>query len=153
MISNLGKIPGHIFWWKRNICFSQCVHSRSFDKMENIFTAVRPFYILTKVLGLFPKSFVGTHKNGFLKLKWHGVAYSCLSLSLLALLFLINIFFDEPSSSSELLSKLWRIDILAGLLLNFIQFCWQIEKQQSIAAFLVAVHTVDEKVRNYSELP
>lgn len=32
--------------------------------MENIFTAIRPFYVLAKTLGLFPMSFEGPALKG-----------------------------------------------------------------------------------------
>lgn len=115
--------------------------------MENIFTAVKPFYFATKCLGLFPLSFDGTDTQGRFKSSWTDVAASLLALSA-SLAAVILIFTDLSVSNSALLHKLWIMQTILCTSSLSIPFFYQISKRQSIVNFLHAVNKIDAKV-NY----
>lgn len=121
--------------------------------MENIFTSARPFCLLSKILGLFPVSFDGPAANGVLKLSFFGVVCSGLSAFIAISLIALNLLQENiPTSSSRLLSLLFRIDLLIGLLLNLITLFYQMGRLRSIANFLIAIHNIDEKVNDKNKI-
>jgi hypothetical protein len=115
--------------------------------MENFFSSSKPFYFLTKTLGLYPMSFVGSEVKGVLQTKWHGILSSVISFSLLIILvFLSSTPAEQITSSSQMLSDIWKIQVVLLLLFVSLQFIYQIHKRDSIAYFLQSVNKIDIKV-------
>lgn len=115
--------------------------------MENIFTAAQPFYLLSKVMGLFPMSFEGPIEKGNFKVKWHDVIYSLFSLTVPISLIAFNLLAEVTQvSSSALLSDIWVIHSITGVSLLILQFSYQVCKRKEILRFLEAVNEFDEKV-------
>lgn len=115
--------------------------------MENIFTAVKPFYIFAKFLGLFPMTFEGPMSKGILRVKWYDVAASALAILVPIVIIAVNLIIgDESASSSSLLSNAWTIEAIAGDALVMIIFIYQQLKRQKIEEFLIKLHDFDEKV-------
>lgn len=115
--------------------------------MDNVYTEIKPFYNLSKALGVFPKSFVGLPTTGNLETKWIDVASSSVSFLLALALMLLNIFLDDvPSSSSPILSRIWVIQSLQGASFIFIIFFYQSSKCKSIVKFIASLHQFDQKV-------
>src|SRR4051812_13903278 len=115
--------------------------------MNNFYTELKPFYNLSKALGVFPKSFDGLPGNGKFKTKWSDIASSFVSLSLALILVLLNIFIDEQEvSSSALLSHLWNLQQLQGIIFIFVASCYQTAKCGSIVKFMSTVSKFDQKV-------
>lgn len=115
--------------------------------MENIYSAVKPFYILAKFLGLFPKSFKGSVAKGILKTKWHDVIISTISLSVL--IFLIYRISSEKTIlkiESKILMRAWDISLVMGLYFLLIQFVYQCFEKNEISEFLRHLHKFDNKV-------
>lgn len=111
--------------------------------MENIYTAAEPFYILSKVLGLFPMSKEGPTAKGLFRLKWHGIVSCLVSFIVPIALIALTIFFDNPDSW---LSKVWSIYTNFGTTWSFLNFFFQIIKHESAIKFLDAVNQFDQKV-------
>jgi hypothetical protein len=115
--------------------------------MENFFSSSKPFYFLTKTLGLFPMSFVGSEVKGVLQTKWHGILSSVFSFSLLIVLIFLNSTPEElVLSSSQMLTEIWKVQVVLLLLFVFLQFIYQIHKRDSIAQFLQSVNKIDIKI-------
>lgn len=121
--------------------------------MENIFSVSEPYYFLCKVLGLFPMSFEGPKTKGVFKTKWNDVVCSLLSLIVPVLLIALNFYLEYgPTSSSAMLSDLWKIQAVFGVFLILLQHSYQISKNKEIPRFLNAVNEFDQKVVLCSEL-
>lgn len=112
--------------------------------MDNVYTIVKPFYILSKVLGIFPLSFDGPPQKGFFITKWYDVITPLIlpgtSILLIALSALLG-------NETEMLFGVWRISGIFVCFLVILQFCWQMNKFKSIPKFLEALNTYDLKVK------
>lgn len=114
--------------------------------MENIFDAVKPFYYISKLFGMFPSSYEGDIKGRF-KTRWSDIAASCCSLSILIVFIALSLFVVEtPSSASNLLSQLWGAEASFGTILLLFAYLYQISKVQSFVNFLQSVDKIDKKV-------
>lgn len=122
--------------------------SRVSTTMENIYTSVKPFYILMKYLGAFPMTLEGKCEKGNFSRKWHDIVGSSLSAIIpISLLMCIQIFDDGRQSSSTLLSKAWIIGISFVQGLIIFSWCNQQYKCRNITKFLKALNKFDSKVR------
>lgn len=111
--------------------------------MENIYTAARPLYILTKVLGLFLLTQEGPTAKGLFKLKWHGIVYCLLTLLLPVALIVLIVCHD---AQVDRIIQAWIIFTNFDTLLLCSQFFYQTGKRNSILNFLEAVNEFDRKV-------
>lgn len=126
--------------------FHKVVYSEK-SRMENIYTCYKPFYVLSKCLGMFPMSFEGPPRKGKLKVKWHDWLLPGFATLIPTAIIAVNIFCDDsPASTSPFLSKLWVIEILFGVFLMMTQFPYQLLKHRNIEEFLNRVHHFDQKV-------
>lgn len=117
------------------------------ENMENIYTASKPFYNLTKCLGLFPMSYDGPTTKGFFKVKWHDVLSSIISMWFCVLLLCLGLLFEgRLPSRSPFLSQVWIVHILVGNVFIFFLSFYQTAKYQSIADFLASIEQFDKKV-------
>lgn len=115
--------------------------------MSNVYSAFKPFYNLSKALGVFPKSFKGSTEQGKLETKWIDIASSILSVLFLLILILLIIFVgDKSPSTSPLLAQLWVIQIMQGLIFHLLTFIYQTSKCKSMGNFLSAIDHFDRKV-------
>lgn len=114
--------------------------------MENVFTSVKPFYVLAKVLGLFPLSAESSWENGKFKTNLLDVSH----WSLVSILIALNVFFDDgPASTSPLVAMMFKIQAMFGTFLISILFFYQMAKRHSIVKFLRAVDEFDQRVGNF----
>lgn len=115
--------------------------------MENIYTAVKPFYTFSKVLGLFPLSFVGAAAKGVLKTKCYDVLISSCAFALLAVLIFLKIYFQNfILTESSILSRASTISVLFALFLFLISFWYQVSKMKKIKRFLKMLDNFDVEV-------
>lgn len=118
--------------------------------MENVYTIIKPFYILAKVIGLFPLSFDGPMYKGIFKTKFYDVLIPVIvpgmSISLIALNIIIN---EGPASSSAMLADVWKIHTVFGCFLVILQFVVQMNNYKSIPKFLEVLNNYDLKVRDF----
>jgi 7tm Chemosensory receptor len=115
--------------------------------MENVYTAARPFYVLSKALGLFPLSVDGPMTKGIFTLKRRGAAGSTISvvtpILLIIWLFYVRQLDERPT---EKLMKVWIIEMVFGVLLIFVQFFIQLPRCRQIVRFLEDVNSFDRRV-------
>lgn len=110
--------------------------------MENIYSVAKPFYILAKVLGIFPMA-LNDRKNVF-KVKWLNLAYSFLTLSVPLGLNICNVL---SGNSYELwLMTIWKTLAIFGVSLITLLYFYQFSKRQEIAMFLKAIDRFDQQV-------
>lgn len=120
--------------------------------MENIYTTVRPFYILTKSIGLFPMSFDGPPRKGFFYTKWTDVVASCISGVIPVFMIAFNIMVDASAvSTSPFMSKMFVVSAFVGICAIFLQFWLQISLRHSILHFLACMNSFDQRVRDRAE--
>lgn len=117
--------------------------------MENIFTATKPFYVLAKVLGLFPLSAKSPWENGKFKTNLLDVSHWFVMIFLASILIAINVFFDDgPASTSPLVAMMFKIQAMFGTFLISILFFYQMAKRHSIVNFFRAIDEFDQRVCN-----
>lgn len=118
--------------------------------MRNIYTSIRPFYFLSKAMGLFPLSFVGPVDKGNFKVKWYDVLISICSFSLMLSLMLLNIYILEPVViDSNILMKSWEFSLEYGFAMTIVQYCYQNMKRNQVKKFLKELNLFDEEVRAF----
>jgi hypothetical protein len=116
--------------------------------MENVYTVAKPFFWLSRALGLFPMFFEGPLAKGKLKLKWYGLLASLLALlNPLGIIITILYFGEGPGTSSPWLAKAWIVQLTISGILNFFQVLIQIRNFRSVQLFLASLHAFDLKVR------
>lgn len=117
--------------------------------MENVYTTVKPFYNLSKVLCLFPLTFDGPPRKGCFTKKWHDGLTPLVVPGIAILLIALNLVVgDGPSSSSSLLNLIWKIHAAFGCLLIILQFAWQMNNLRLITKFLNELNNYDQKVKD-----
>lgn len=133
----------------KNILLNQSCFQLWTAMMENIYTTVRPFYVLSKCMGLFPVSFEGPPRKGFLMTKRTDIAASCIAgvipICMIALNLMIE---DSVVSTSPFVSRMFVVSAFVGVCTIFVQFWMQISQRHSILSFLAALNNFDQRVRN-----
>lgn len=120
--------------------------------MENIYTTLKPFYILIKSMGLFPMSFEGPPRKGFFKTKKIDVSASCVAGMLPVCMIALNLMIQDPVvSTSPFVSKMFVVSAFVGVCTIFCQFWMQIRLRHSILNFLGLLNNFDQRVRNLAE--
>lgn len=121
--------------------------------MENIFSASKPFLSFSKILGLFPLSFDGPERKGFLKIKLSGLVFSCFSCLFLVYITWANLTFMKLlTNESVILVNAWNIAKTIETLVLFYLFGYQAFKCKNVLKFLRIVEGIDESVRQYALL-
>jgi hypothetical protein len=116
--------------------------------MENVFTAFKPFYLLSKLIGTFPMTFQGQAKNGNFKTKLFDAVYSIISCC--AIFFMIYMKFSSDNlvrSESMIVYIIWSYSIVFELLTLLIQLWFQIYHRHEIELFLKLLHEFDNEVK------
>lgn len=120
--------------------------------MDNVYTTVRPFYCVLKFLGGFPMSFEGPARKGIFKQKLCDVLNPCIAACTFFLIFGMVFSRDDTIySPSEILMRAWIFSLIFCLLMDFIAFCYQIAKRNSIVKFLKQIDVIDKKVKKYAK--
>lgn len=115
--------------------------------MDNIFTAVWPFYFVTKTFGLFPMSFEGPARKGNLMQKYRDFVVPFLNVSIgIFLVPLIVMYPMTVDNYSPLMTTLVHLIVIFGAVLILSPFIYQILKRHSIKKFLLDLHYFDKKV-------
>lgn len=116
--------------------------------MDSIYKSFKPFYYLSKLLGVFPMSFQGKAGNGELKTKWHDFVISILSFTFLICLITSQIKFNNfLKSDSSISTKASEISVLIALFFLLISFVFQISKRHQIVNFLKLLNSYDIEVK------
>ena len=110
--------------------------------MEDIYTAVQPFYLLAKILGLFPVSF---RENRITKV----FDFILSTFSTFLLFFVIHLFYsnDDGFKMSKLGFLVWDLSIYLVQFMLIGQFGWQIYKRHEIKRFLKQLRDFDTEVK------
>lgn len=112
--------------------------------MKNVLQNLKPFYILAKVLGLFPVNF---DEKSF-KISYNNVVYSVVNILILFFMILMAIFYGyDHALSSEMLSFLWQINSIFGLSLILLQFLIQMKNIKVFPRLIAKLQMFDEKVK------
>lgn len=123
--------------------------------MENVYTSFRPFYVLSKALGVFALSFQKQPRKGVFQMRWFDLLVSCLAVLLPGILILTSIFTHLISTKNRemaLLYKLWFAEMVIGTTLMALLVPYQMAKSRSIGRFLDVLNKFDEHVRyTYSQ--
>lgn len=117
--------------------------------MENIYTTVKPFYLLAKVMGTFPMTFEGQATRGVLKTKWHDVLLSIIAV-LILIAFIVTKYNMETviKVESSMLVRAWDLYFLFGFHLLIVQLCLQLCKRNQICEFMRLLHKFDAEASN-----
>lgn len=112
----------------------------------NIFTSVRPLYILSKILGIFPMSPQGSVWKGVFAVKWHDFITPCINFAVSITIIVWCISLEDAASSSHFLSIIWILREVIAMILSTITFFCQISKFKLILKFLTDMDSFDKKV-------
>lgn len=119
-----------------------------FKRPTNIYEVVYPFYILLKIFGLIPFSFVGPVKDGNIRVTWMDLVYYalCLFAHFVVLLdrFIKNLSIFEES---VLYNRGVQTQMVALVLVIIVCGCVQAHIQVGIRNFLKILQEFDEEVR------
>ena len=115
--------------------------------MDNVYTAVKPFYFLTKAFGLFPLSFEGPTVKGILRTKLSDVISTSLSFSSFIALCYARISDDIGLQNPTLSAVAWEVTFAIVMLSLLVHFVLQIYKRNDMKKFLYSLHNFDNEVR------
>lgn len=116
--------------------------------MENIYTTVKPFYILSKVLGSFPMTFEGPPEKGFLRTKCQDILATGCSFIVLTVLALYKLTSENVfQCDSFIMIKSWDVSIVVGFFVFLMHFCVQVAVRKNIKKFLRRLHNFDQEVK------
>lgn len=117
--------------------------------MENIYTTAEPFLFLSKLFGLFPKSFVGQSRNGILKFKLFDAVFSVIASTFLAYLLALNLFGETTFSiDTQFVVKGWAICYISKYFIFLLLYVYQIYKRQNINKLLEQINSADQIVKS-----
>jgi hypothetical protein len=112
--------------------------------MENVYTAFKPLYLVSKLFGAFPMSFEGPARNGVLKTKIRGLIASFASIAFMV--FMIVMKFSNKnllSISSSVFLIAWNYLVVLELSFLIIQLCFQLHKVNEYRDFLKLLNDFD----------
>lgn len=122
--------------------------------MKNVHTSFVPFYLIAKLLGLFPFSYESERHNGILIQKYRDIASTLTSFLIFMFLYIANFFRnDSVSSSSDILPRAWDLSLHFFLTTLLISYLYQLSKWKSITKFLTLIKKFDEKVWKIKSKP
>jgi hypothetical protein len=118
--------------------------------MENIFTVAKPFLTFAKFLGIFPMSFEGPARKGFLKVHWEDLILSAVCIALSVFSFLVSMAsnnFFGGFVESKISSQGWNVTLkLSNITMLWLLF-YQFWKRKNIVEFLNLIQNFDMLVR------
>jgi hypothetical protein len=118
--------------------------------MENIFTVAKPFLIFAKLLGVFPMSFDGPARKGFLKTKLADLVHSIFSFVIIFSLFYYVSFASsliKSLTATEIAFQGWMTALYLQTSIFICLFLYQLSRCRNVVRFLNLVHCVDKKVK------
>jgi hypothetical protein len=122
----------------------------SVDDMANVFTVFHPFYLILKLVGVFPKSFVGPVEKGLLKTK-------CLDVipPILVILWILYLIHEVTTGShiineSLILMVAWNYSLIFELCLIILQSLYEIHHRESIVKFLGVLSEFDRELLQHN---
>lgn len=115
--------------------------------MSNIFTTIRPLYLVSKIFGFFPMSFEGPPEKGNFVVMWRDLITPFLN-GLLAILLVASVHLYPLDSKlfTPLMTSITHFIGIFGTILNFTQLVFQTSKHRSIAKFIMDLNSFDKKV-------
>jgi hypothetical protein len=121
--------------------------------MENIFTAAKPFLVVSKYLGLFPMSFDGPTRKGSLKLKWTDLIYLFLAFFLFisALYFCLTSKITFYKTDSRLILETCSSLAFYSVLFDSLCLIGQFYYRENVVEFLRIIQKFDFEVRIINE--
>lgn len=122
--------------------------------MDNFYSSVQPFYLILKLLGIFPISYEASGNGQVFKQKFLDVLNCCVSFIIFMFVCAINIDHknDVMRSSSDIITSAWSFSLLFCMLNVFVLLCYQIMKRNSIVRFFHLVDNFDGKARNLKRI-
>ena len=117
--------------------------------MDNFYTSSYFFLSFLRFIGLFPKSFDGPVRNGWLKTFPSDFIFSLFWFlsQLFTTFFIFHTNSHKFTGNSKILPKAWSCVTILELLLFSFLFCYQISQQRNIVKFVTKIHKIDEKVK------
>lgn len=116
--------------------------------MENIYTAIKPFYYLLKLSGGFPMSFIGPIRKGNLRQKRFDALFAYIPAIPFLVISVLVILNNKPiTSQSEFLTLAWNFGLIFFLAMIFHAYCYQLYKRDSIVKYLAQIDSIDRKVK------
>lgn len=112
--------------------------------MDNVYTAFKPFYFFSKLLGAFSMTFEGPVKNGVLKTKIWDVLVSLLFVFLIFVMIAVkfrNV--NVIRVNSSIFAFAWNYLIVLELSFLIIQLCFQNFRCYEIKNFLKTLNDFD----------
>ena len=112
--------------------------------MDNVYTAFRPFYLFSKLIGAFSMTFEGSVKNGVLKTKIWDIVISILSICLIFVMIFVK--FQNVNVvrvNSSFFSITWNYLIVLELFFLIIHLCFQHRRCYKIKNLLKALNKFD----------
>jgi len=120
----------------------------SFRLAMNVYSAVKPFYFVAKLLGIFPKTFIGPAEKGILQKTFCDGFTSCCALIIMIACGIANSIFYEPFTfNSAILQSTWNVILVISLFTFSLMFVVEIRRSDSIVAFLKHVEEYDKEAR------
>jgi hypothetical protein len=119
--------------------------------MENVFTAAEPFLVLANLIGVFPKSFDGPARKGFLKGRLRDWVLSVVSLTVLVSTIGLVLFSKESFrflAVSEIGFQGWYIIAYLNCFILVGLYIHQLWKRKNIVKLLNLIRSFDDEVSN-----
>jgi hypothetical protein len=118
--------------------------------MENIFTVAKPFLTFGSFIGVFPMSFEGPARKGFLKCHWKDLIMTSICLSLLVVSLYVSMCMGHVFESfidSKISSQGWNVIMNLTNSVGLCVFFYQLWKRKNIVRFLNLILNFDMQVR------
>lgn len=132
----------YLDWW-----FEQFKRIHQSWKMENIFTAAKPFLVLLKLFGVFPMTFKGAIRKGYFETTIKDHFYSLCTFGVWLFLIVLNgLYYTSFETSSFMMRNVYKFSLTIGFLSAFIMASYQRCKLSNISKFLSTVKDYDTKV-------
>jgi len=120
----------------------------SFRLAMNVYSAVKPFYFVSKLLGIFPKTFIGPAEKGVLQKTFFDGFTSCCAFIIMIACGIANAVLSEPFAiNSVILQSAWNVILVISLFTFSLMFIIEIRRSDSIVAFLKHVEEYDKEAR------
>lgn len=120
------------------------------EKMENVYSSIRPFYIYMKILGAFPVSVNRPSEKESSLQSFFNVFTSSCSIFIFIFLFCVNLFrglTQFSGYSAQFINTIWHASLFIYLITMFFTTCYQISKRHAIRNFLRLLDSFDRKVK------
>lgn len=115
--------------------------------MENFYTAIEPFCIISKFLGFLPLSFEGPIRKGILKTKNFDLISSAIWIVILMTISIQACDIASKSSQNFFRAQVWSWILMTGAMsIVVVNFVYQMIKLKKIVNFFHHLHSCDLKL-------